>query len=181
MKLVKIISILIIFISCSKDDGIDLNETGENSFSVKINGKKFIPEDVKLFLNIDYGIKAYTNNNTWHLTFSDSEQKDIHFYIKDVTAGGKYQIGKLKGDLNFYTPEDDETAVGIADGSGTVRGVAYGSESGQQQFIEIIEVKGDSILIGQFDQIILQNPNNQNDKVSLTEGKFNINRSTLNN
>lgn len=179
-KLIMLLIFVTLLKSCDKDEGIDLPQIGENSFTAKVDGKTFIPEDVKLFTNVDYGIYAYVNKETWHLVFSNSEQKDIHIYIKEVKGPGEYTIGSLDGDLNFYTNTDTESAVAIADGSGSVTGVGYSSKSNFQQIITIARVEDENILIGSFEKLTLVAPNNNSDHKILTDGKFNINISTLN-
>jgi hypothetical protein len=83
--------------------------------------------------------------------------------------------------LVYYLENDDETSVSISDGTGSTTGVAFTSGlSTIEQFIKITQIEGDSIIIGEFEKISLIDPENPNNTVILTDGKFNINRNTLN-
>lgn len=167
--------------SCFKADGDPLPTSGENSFIALVNGFPFLAEDVFKFTSTYYGITAYENDKTWELTFRNSSRGDIHIYLYKVTEPGNYIVGKADGDLVYFSDSDDESSVSISDETGSAFGVAYFSNSPQNnEIIEITKIQGDSIIVGEFDRITLSSPGNPNDKTILSQGKFNINLSTLN-
>ncbi|WP_424493370.1 hypothetical protein [Salinimicrobium sp. GXAS 041] len=170
----------IVLKSCSKDDGVDLPGTGENSFRAKIEDRIFIPEDVHKFIGTTHGILCNVQENSWHMTFRNSSKKNIHIYLKDVNGPGKYRIGKLDDDFIFFTPTDTESAIGISNGEDNYYGVAFASSNLHEQYLEVTKVEGDSIIIGSFKEIILKNQNNPEKIVKLTKGQFHINTNNLN-
>lgn len=173
---ISIVLIILLICSCSKNDEPDFPSTGENSFYTEINGKAYIPENTRKFLITVYGISALENNKIWQLRISNRSNKDLHIYLRNIEGIGQYKIYKLEDDLPSITPEVYVSAMGLTDGTGNF---AYGSTSDIEQFIQITKISGDSILIGKFEKIILKNPVDPNDKIILTNGRFNINRNTL--
>lgn len=167
-----------LFQSCSTE--APLPTSGENSFTTKINGNQFIAEDVRKFATTDYGITAAVFDNTWRLIFSNSSDRNIYIYIYEVNDTGEYLVGKADGDLVYYLESDDETSVSISDGTGSTTGVAFSSTSELTEYISITNLQDDSIIVGEFDKITLTDPDNANNNVILSDGKFNINRNTLN-
>ncbi len=173
--------ISIILQSCSAED--PLPTSGENSFIAKLDGTRFITEDVRKFATTNYGITADVFDNTWLLVFSNSSKRNIYIYIYifKVNETGSYAVGKSDGDLVYYLESDDQTSVSISDGTGSTTGVAFASGlSSTEDFIKITQIEGDSIIIGEFEKITLTDPENPNNSAILTDGKFNINRNTLN-
>lgn len=172
-----LVLILLLLGSCLKDDVPDYPRTGENSFYTEINGNPYIPENAPKFLITVHGISALENNKIWQLSFSNRSNKDLHIYLRNIDGIGQYRIYELEEDLHSITPSDYVSAIGLTDGSGNF---AYGSPPDIEQFIQITKISGDSILIGNFDNIILNNFQDSKDQIILTKGRFNINRSTLN-
>jgi hypothetical protein len=62
--------------SCSTED--PLPTSGENSFFARLNGKRFVTEDVRKFATTNYGITAGVFDNTWELVFSNSSKRNIY-------------------------------------------------------------------------------------------------------
>lgn len=178
MENFKFLTVLLIAItlqSCFKDDGDPLPTSGENSFSVKLNGEQFVAEDVRKFTSIYYGIKASVHNKNWLLRFSNSSNRTIYVYLHEIEEVGYYAVG---ADDNLFS--DRESSISsILIGNSNLN-VLYGTNFELNEKIEITKIQGDSIIIGGFDKITLSNPENPEDKVILTNGKFNINRATLN-
>lgn len=179
MRNFKFLTVLLIAItlqSCFKDDGDPLPTSGENSFSVKLNGRQFVAEDVRKFKNITYGITAYVNNKNWLLTLSNSSDISILISLHEIEEIGYYDVGI---DENFFFDnESNISSILIRTGNLNVEYHTIFPELNEK--IRITKVQGDSIIIGEFDKITLSDPDNPEKKVILTSGKFNINRTTLN-
>ena len=177
-KFVFLIITLIAFQSCTPDEGTPRPTSGENSFTAKINGEQFIAVDIWKFKRIDHGITAYENGKTWLLSFRNSSKTTIYFYLPDIEGVDYYNVGVADDNLSFFDNRDTQTSVLMANSNSEV---IYNSNSPDlNEKITIKEVQGDSIIIGEFEHITLSNPENPEDTIIITEGKFNINRATLN-
>lgn len=175
-KFLTVFLIAITFQSCFKDDGDPLPTSGENSFSVKLNGEQFVAEDVWKFTSIYYGITAYVNNKSWLLRFSNSSDRTIIIYLHEVEEVGFYDVG-----TNDYLFPESETAISsIIVRTGNLDIEYHTNFPELKEKIEITKIEGDSIIIGKFEKITLSDAGNPDKKIILTDGKFNINRATLN-
>ena len=150
--------------------------TQENTFSCKINGEVFVPEDHFHGLSPGFGMKAsILANNSWKFQLAD-KQRDIYIYIYNVTATGEYTITASGG----YNP----SFVGQTENLAEMRDkympeIDYISIN-NNEIIEILELKPDIHIVLQFDEITLVNNTDPTDVLVLSEGKLNINRETLN-
>lgn len=167
---------VITFQSCFKDDGDPLPTSGENSFNARLNGEQFTAEDVWKWPRTYYGINASVHDNNWLLRFSNSSSLIIFISLHKVEEVGYYEVGI---DENFFFDhESNISSVLIRTGNVEVKYHTNFPELNEK--IEITKIEGDSIIIGEFEKITLSDPDNPNKKVILTNGKFNINRTTLN-
>jgi hypothetical protein len=163
--------------SCSAED--PLPTSGENSFSAKLNGKRFVAEDVTIFPSgTYYGLRTYVRNNSWELTVTNSSRKIIYIYISGVNEPSSYLV--KDGDSNVISPNPAETPTSVVIRNSSLDLLFVSSLQNENEFIKITQIEGDSILIGEFEKITLIDPENPNNKAILTNGKFNINRNTLN-
>ncbi len=163
--------------SCSVED--PLPTSGENSFFAKLNGKRFVAEDIHIFPSgTKYGLTAYTHENSWLLNVKNTSTNSLYIYINQVTEPGNYLIEDPDMDFPNQIPVIAPTSAIIGNGSLDVLYLTKGLQP--NEFIKITAVQGDSIIIGEFDKITLTDPENPNNKTILTDGKFNINTNTLN-
>lgn len=163
--------------SCSPED--PLPTSGENSFIAQLNGENYIAEDVHHFPSgTKYGLSAYESENIWLLTVRNKSAQTLYFYLSEITESGDYLIGEADENLSFFDNKDHHTSVLIGDGNLDVSFLT--KAAGTKEFITITKVQGDSIILGKFDKITLTDPENPNNTVILRNGKFNINRNTLN-
>ena len=168
---------LLVQISCNKDDDTPAPPiTQENTFSCKINGETFVPKDYIGFYNmpgIQASVHTYTTNN-WEFYLSNA-QKDIYIYIVQVDKTGDYTLTVSDGDGDFLF--DENTAMEFDD-NGNYPPSHISTNSSGTFYVTDLEVNKKIIL--EFDKIELINKDNSDDKVTLTEGKLNINLETLN-
>ena len=162
--------------SCFVDDGDPLPTSGENSFTAKLNGKQFVAEDVTKYGRTYHGITAFVRDKNWLLTFSNSSDPIILISLHKVEEAGNYDVGI---DENFFFDgESNISSVSVRTGK---VGLEYQTTFPElDERIEVFEIEGDSIIIGEFDKITLSDPDNPEKKVILTDGKFKINLATLN-
>ena len=74
-----VLSLLLVASSCNDDDPSAPPITAENTFSCKINGELFVPEDHGGFPVTQRGISAIViEGNTWRFIFGDGP---IDIYI----------------------------------------------------------------------------------------------------
>ena len=180
MKPLTIIFVFLISImlnSCSAED--PLPTSGENSFNAKLNGKRFVAEDVTIFPSgTYYGLRTYVRNNSWELTVTNSSRKIIYIYISGVNEPSSYLV--KDGDSSVISPNPAETPTSVVIRNSSLDLLFVSSLQNENEFIKITQIEGDSILIGEFEKITLTDPENPNNTVILTNGKFSINRNTLN-
>jgi hypothetical protein len=179
MKLLKSIFVVftIILYSCSAEDQLPTN--GENSFFARLDGKKFVAEDITTFPSgTYYGLRAYVRNNSWELTITNTSRKIIYIYINSVNEPSSYFI--KDGDSNVISPNPADTPTSAVLRNSSLDLLYVSSLKNEDEFIKITKIKGDSILIGKFEKITLIDPDNPNNKTILRDGKFNINLNTLN-
>ncbi|CAN5159592.1 hypothetical protein BH23BAC2_BH23BAC2_23580 [soil metagenome] len=168
--------ISIILHSCSAED--PLPTSGENSFFTKLNGSPFVAENWEHFPGgTQYGLLVSVRDNSWILSVSNTSSKTIYLYLNNVFEPNSYLVEE--GESNIIRPNPAETPTSVVIRNSRELLFISGSQTGNE-FIRITRVQGDSILIGEFEKITLTDPENPNNTAVLTDGKFNINRNTLN-
>lgn len=179
MKYLRILFIAfpIILYSCSAEDTIQTN--GENSFFAKLGEQKIVAKNIHKFPSgTSYGLKAHIVENSWSIKVKNGSSQNFYIYINEVTERGNYLLKDPDTNFPDQLPNEVPTSVIIGDGSLNVLYLTKGLQS--NEYIKITKIQGDSIIIGEFDKITLTDPENSNNKTILTNGKFNINRNTLN-
>lgn len=178
MKFIKILLIVltgILLHSCSVED--DLPTSGENSFFARLNGEKYIPQNITRFPSgTHYGLTAGKRNGAWHINVDNRTDKNIYISIDSVEQPGNYLIQNVDLEFPNQMPRIRPTSV-IVSNPGLIYYLT--KEEVGPEYIKITEVQ-DSLIIGEFQKITLTDPNNPNNKTLLTEGRFNINLTTLN-
>ncbi len=163
--------------SCSIKDPVPTS--GEKSFVAKLDGKRFVAEDRLHFPSgTIHGLHLYVRNNSWGLTITNSSGIILYIYINEVNEPGNYLI--KDGNRNVISPDPAETPTSAVIRNRSLNLLFVTSMPNENEYIKIIKVQGDSIIIGEFEKIILTDPENPDNKTILTDGKFNINRNTLN-
>lgn len=158
--------------SCSKDDAPSI--TQENSFSCKINGELFVPEDYGGFPNSVSGIIILNDGSDWLFRLSNGG-KTVYIYLHHVTHLGEYVLSESDGDGDFFGEESNLMEVDL---SGATSHTTHKSTA-NSGIINVIELDVDKRIILKFDEIVLEDINNPDEKIILTEGKLNINLNTL--
>lgn len=172
-KCLFLLLLAITFQSCSKDD--ELPTSDENSFTVKLNGERFVAEDVDRFLMDNYVFSDNGIDKNRFLTFRNSSDIVLVINLRKLEGIGNYEVGIDESFLSDRESAKSSVAVGTRE-----MGVEYHTYSPElNEKIEITEI-GDNFIVGEFDRITLSDPDNPDDTVILTEGRFDINRPTLN-
>jgi len=176
----KNLSFLLIFsllgiLGCNKSDDTPPAPpiTAENTFSCKINGELFVPENHGGFITQKGYLVETFGENSWLFTLSDREI-DIYIFIKKVNHNGEYIVGNSDGDQDFLY--DENTAVELKD---KVNDITYISEN-TSNFIDVLDYSGSNSIMFKFNNLTLSSSENANQKIILTDGKLNINKETLN-
>lgn len=163
--------------SCNNDDVTAPPITAENTFSCKINGKLFVPEDHGGFpVRQDGIILQFSDDNSWTFIFGNGPT-DVYIHITDVTSTGFYRLGLSDGNAHFFQETENLMEADIDKaisqfGNSHISTLASGS-------VEVIELEVGKRIVLRFDEIKLVNLYNPNETAILTEGKLNINRETL--
>ncbi|XLS29004.1 hypothetical protein ACJD0Z_17625 [Flavobacteriaceae bacterium M23B6Z8] len=167
--------IILILMSCSNEDPKAPPITAENTFSCKINGELFVPEDRGGFPVILKGITTnLTNNNSWLFIFRN-QSRDIFIYITDVIETGEYLLTKSEGNGDFFGKNKNLMEMDVSTDSSDISHIS----SDQSGKIKVLELELNKRIILQFDEIILEDKNDPEKTIVLTEGKLNINLETF--
>lgn len=178
MKFIKILFIVltgILLHSCSVED--DLPTSGENSFFARLNGEKYVPKNIHRFPSgTQYGLKARKRDGAWYIDVDNRTDKSIYILIDGVEQPGNYLIQNVDLEYPNQIPRVRPTSVIIGDWNS----IFYLTKKEENnEYIKITDVQ-DSLLIGEFQKITLTDPENPRNKVHITDGRFNINLTTLN-
>lgn len=161
--------------SCTVEN--PLSTSGENSFFARLNGEKYIPKDFTSFpYPTSYGLQAGKEDSIWHIRVDNRTDKKIHIFLNDVEQPGNYLIQNVELEYPHQFPRKRPTSIFIRE---SIRNFYLPKEEASPEYIKITEVQ-DSLIIGEFQKITLTDPENPNNKVLLTDGRFHINLSTLN-
>mgnify|MGYP003662775999 CR=1 FL=1 len=166
--------------ACKNDDDQPVEAppiTAENTFSCKIDGELFIPEDYASFPNnFDaYNVFFIEANSSWFSLFLN-EERSIHIYIHDLINVGTYTIGDADGNNNFT--DETTTVIEFSENQSLEPTHISTSASGT---IEVLELEFGRRIIFKFDEIVLQRIGDPSDIITLTDGKANFNLDTFNN
>ena len=177
LTIIFVFLISIILHSCSAED--PLPTSGVNSFIAQLNGERFVAENKIHFPGgTKYGLNSSFRNNSWELSVSNTSDKTIYFYINNVFEPNSYLIEE--GDRNVVRPNPAETPTSVVIRNSSLDLLFISGSQTENEYIRIMRVQGDSILIGEFKKITLIDPEDPNNTAILSDGKFNINRNTLN-
>ncbi len=168
-----ILGLLLVASSCNDDDPSAPPITAENTFSCKINGELFVPEDHGGFPIIQRGILVSQFDNNWELKFGNGPI-DVDIYIVDVIETGDYTLARSDGRADFFKKTENLMEVDLQQVTGSTH--VSTSSSGS---IEVLELEVNKRVILQFEEIVLENLSNPEETIVLTEGKLNINLDTL--
>lgn len=172
-----LVCLILVVSSCKKDDDVIAPPiTAENTFSCKINGETFIPEDHGGFPIVQKGIivEIFPESSNWIFQLRNSN-KDIYIYIVNVLETGNYEIQVADGDGDFLFDTNNAVEASV---TGFFPPTHVSTNiSGN---IEVIELDVDQRIILQFEELELVNPDDSSDIIVLTDGKLNINLETLN-
>ena len=199
-KTILILATIFLVASCSKNDDTPpapldqlpaITTTGANTAGCLINGKVLIPKNGSQAIggSPNYGLKINAGINFHPPTIGgdyfqveianklDTNGSGIILWIKNLSAGaGDYQIDQSNGELYSYGPDNNQIIVGIRE-NGTNKTYYSSANSGK-----IILTKFDyygGIRSGTFN-CNLYNKDNIAEKITITDGRFDINVATLN-
>jgi hypothetical protein len=195
-----ILATILLLTSCSKSDDTPaipedqlpaITTTGANTAGCLIDGKVLIPKNgsqaiggsPNYGLKYNYGGNFYPNKNDyWQLEIANKKDSDgmgIILWIKNMSTGnGDYVVDQSNGELYSYGPNNNQIIVGITK-NGVNKTYYSGANSG------IIKINrsdlgfGMSSYSGTF-SCTLYNKDNLEDKIQISEGRFDINSLTLN-
>lgn len=161
--------------SCEKPDDNPPIEpiTAENTFSCEINGETFVPENHGGFYPQLGILVSVLEENSWKIILSN-DKITLYFFIKRIKNTGKYPIHESDGD-NFFT-FNEESSIEYRN---RVTNEIFSSSNDSNQ-IEVLSFQENEELVFQFNKIVLESTSNLGKTITLTEGKLNINKTTLN-
>lgn len=161
--------IALVICSCEKnDDLVAPSITEENSFSCKIGDELFVAQPNGGFLQFP-GISVIGPN--WVIKLRNASNDDIYINLTKNEPDNTIQIHKADGDQDFLY--DDQNSVELV-----WRDNIYVSHE-NTGFINITEWENDRKLIFEFDELKLYDENNPTETIILTEGKLNINLTSM--
>ncbi|TVZ25132.1 hypothetical protein JM83_0031 [Gillisia sp. Hel_I_86] len=167
-------SILLGFCSCNKNDDAPAPPiTAENTFSCNIDGELFIPKDYGGFIPLHGYLINILEDNSWIITLGN-EHNTLYLFIKKIDHTGKYKVFSSDGDQDFLY--DENTVIELRDRANNIE---YSSITGSEN-IDVLSFTSGEKLILKFDKIVLESTTNPNEIITLTNGKLNINKETLN-
>lgn len=180
LNLMKITALILLFAlsfctSCNKDDDTP-PITAENTFSCKINGERFVPEDFGSFPNSFDGIMSFIprDSNDWYFQFGNGE-KNIFIYLVDVEATGNYILKASDGDSDFFGETEN-----VMEFSNIGNFTSTHKSTNNSGSLKVRSLNINKKIILEFDVITLIGNEDPNNTVTLTDGKLNINLETLN-
>lgn len=151
--------------------------SGENSFFARLNGEKYVPKTFTHFpAGTMYGLQAYKEEDSWHISIDNRSEKKIHIFLNDIEQPGTYLIQNVEQEYPHQFPGITPTSVFIQE---SVVNFYLPKEETGPEYVEITDVK-DSLIIGEFQKITLTDPEDANKTALLTAGRFHINLVTLN-
>ena len=175
LVLYSLITLSFFLSSCQKDDDNPIAPpiTAENTFSCKINGELFVPENHGGFID-QYGYRmSILNNNSWKIILSN-DKVSLFLFIKDINSTGEYKLHSSNGDQH-YVAEDDSGFEFV--NRETNEEYVSTENSGK---ITVSSFETGKKLIFSFDKITLHSISGNEENLILTNGKLNLNKETLN-
>lgn len=195
------ILVLLIVVACNKDDDkkqIDVlplaTQTGANTAGCMINGKILLPKNNlnTLTSNINYGLRYDIGpqfeppnfNDFFSIKIVDFQKTTgqnfwIYIYLNQITNGiGNYTLGQ--SNQQYFSQGPDNPQIIVRE---TLNGVSVKTYVSSENSGIITITKSDyenKIYSGEF-KVILYNVDNTEDKINISEGRFDINLLTLNN
>ncbi len=170
----KLIILLILITSCSNDDDLVIPSiSDENSFTCKIDNEIFVAKNHRgFYAGTGKPIMTTIFNNNLKIILGDGKT-DIYLYLNDLNELGDYEIEEIE-ENSFYGDHNVSSASLRKNNGETFFSII---NSGK---IQVIEFERDEKLILKFDEIILQDSNNADNLIVLSDGMLNINYNTLN-
>lgn len=159
--------------SCNNDDNTVPPITEENTFSCKIDGELFVPNDYGGFPITQHGINARISNNNWTIILSNGSI-DIYLYLANLQEVGNYELSLSDGNADFLGETENAAEVDLENITGTSHISTNVSGS-----IQVLEIEPKQKTVMKFDKITLVDKEKPEDIIILSEGKLNINLETL--
>ncbi len=190
LKILKTILLLVLtFFNCSNNDDPQdqlppITETGANTFGCIINGEVLIPKNSNGIPNAR-GLEAYYKDNKTFIldanNYSDSNSNGkLYIYIYNLNSEGNFPLGLSEGLSSFYfEPNYSHLWCRVYDQTTGNKKYISTTDSGSVQITRFDEVN--NIVSGIFENLTLVNIDNSNDKIQITNGRFDINLNTVNN
>jgi hypothetical protein len=191
---------MVILFSCSSDENKTeepqdqlppVTTSGANTAGAVINGKILIPKNGTQSIGGSprYGLNKSQGNNFWpnkndYFQLEIADKKDpnsrgIILWIKSLQNGnGDYIVGQSNGELYTDGPNNPQIIVGISE-NGVNKTFWSSPNSGVIKILRSDLNVGTSIFSGTF-SAILYNKDNINEKIQISDGRFDINGLTLN-
>ena len=171
--------------SCSESDAPQdqlppITQTGANTFGCVINGEVLIPKD-GIGVPQPKGITVkYRNNKNFIIdagNLKDNGGGDIYIYIYNLTSTGVYNLGVSdnQSDLSF-APSYPHIFCRTYDGANQGKVYLSNVNSGT---ITITRFDSDNHIVSGTFELTVFNKDNPSETIEITEGRFDVNWSTL--
>ncbi len=176
MKIFKIIMVFVLFLSfnsCKKEKLTKETQIGANTFSCKINGVVHIPN------NEAFSVKAislilYTNDEPGYFDLSlltnystEKPSEKIYITLYKIKQVGVYKLSS--NDFRYGT-----YILNVQNNSTGRFGVTYDSKVFNKGEVNITKLDRENKIISGTFWFEANNENNLNDKVSVTDGRFDL-------
>lgn len=167
--LVIIVSMSLIFSSCRKT----VNELGENSMVYRVDGKKVITVS-KLFTPVPSGVSFTIFSDSLYIRIrnTDKDYQDLSIYVNNFHGVGTYNFSHI---LPPYNPNSTDNYVLFNDSNHNYTFVS--TNNSNDGYLKILEYLPKQYIRGIFEFDLY---NDQDDKVSITKGRFDWNIKNIN-
>lgn len=177
---------LFLFGSCQQDDQHDLppiTQTGENTFGCIINGKVMTPRDGRGTFNLeDNGLRVFGSPESLDYIeirvndFASKKTSSIVLHIESLHEIGDYKVNESNCYQGIDSPNTTNIFCRVYDYKDKIyRSYCSYSNSGN---ISISRFENDQFIAGEF-YCSLRNVDDSSDEIKITEGRFDLNLSTL--
>ena len=181
--------IVIMAFSCEKENDEPqlppATQTGANTFGCYINGELLVPKDgtgIPRAKGLRGGLaEGYDNQDYFFINAGNYLNKDgdhIYIYIPSLAQEGIFTFKQSKGHIGaVVSPNFPHIFCGTYDGVNLGK-IYYSFDNSGTINITRLDTTN-SIISGTF-QLKVQNKDNPDDTIEVTEGRFDINQKTLN-
>ena len=173
--------------SCQQDDDQyalpPITQSGENTFGCIINGRVMIPRDGTGTFNLeDNGLRVFGSPESLDYIeirvndFASKKTSGIVIHIEGLHNIGEYKVNESNCYQGVDSPSTTNIFCRVYDYKDKIyRSYCSYSSSG---YISITKFENDQFIAGEF-YCSLRNVDDSSDEIKITEGRFDLNLSTL--